>query len=385
MRVGIYGGTFNPPHTGHENSARIAKGQLNLDTLVIIPAGVPPHKPMPLDSPAPSIRFEMAINAFSDLPDTIVSDFEIKKIGPSYTADTVEVIKSLYPGAEIFLLMGTDMYMSLETWKDHRSLLSSVIPAVFSRNADDTQKIGEYSHHLNEKYGVRTETVKNTVVPVSSSFLRESLPNREGKGYIKDTNYSYIIKSRLYSAKPDWQWLREKAYAMLSAKRIPHVKACEAAAVELAERWGVASDDAREAAILHDITKKLGFSEHIKILEDNGISTLNITKDEDKLLHSWTGSLLAKAMFGIFEPVADAIRWHTTGKAGMSKLAKILYLADYIEETRDFSGLEELRKLAFSNIDEAMVMGLEMTASDLSARGIVPDKSTLDAISDLKR
>jgi len=246
-------------------------------------------------------------------------------------------------------------------------------------------KIREHSRHLSENYGVYTETVENTIIPVSSSWLRSNLPNREGKGYIKDTNYSYIIRGRLYGARPDWQWLREKAYLMLTKKRIAHVAACEAVAVKLAERWGVCTDDAREAAILHDITKKFNFSKHLEALESNGIDIEGISQSEEKLLHARTGAVLAGAEFGASETVQDAIRWHTTGKAGMSKLAKVLYLADYIEATRDFPGVEKLRNLAFLNLDEAMLMGLEMTASDLMSRGIAPDKATADAISDLKR
>ena len=384
MRVGIYGGTFNPPHTGHESSAKIAVAQLKLDTLAVIPVGVPPHKPMPLGSPPAEIRLIMARNSFDDLPNTIISDIEAKNANPCYTIDTVEAIKKLYPKAEIFLLMGTDMYLSIETWKSYKSLLENVTPTVFSRNYDDIQKIEEHSRHIYKHYGANTEIVENKIVPVSSSCLRENLPNREGKRYINDTNYSYIIKNRFYNAKPDWQWLREKAYSMLTPKRIPHVAACEKAAVELAKRWGVDIDDARESAILHDITKKFTFEEHVKTLEDNGISVLNITKADEKLLHCHTGAVLAGAIFGASKSVQEAIRWHTTGKAGMSPLAKVLYLADYIEDTRDFPEVDKLRNLAFLSIDDAMLMGLDMTASELRARGITPDKATLDAISDIK-
>ena len=384
MRVGIYGGTFNPPHTGHEHSARAAKNQLNLDVLVIVPSGIPPHKLMPLDTPNPEERLKMTIDVFSDLSDTVVSDIEVKNPKPSYATDTVMSIKNIYPEAELFLLMGTDMFLSLEEWKDYRALLKNITPAVFSRDKCDEQKIEEFAHHLKKEYGISTEIITTTVIPVSSSYLRNCLPNREGRGYIKDTNYSYIIRDRLYCAKPDWRWLREKAYSMLTPKRIPHVAACEDIAVELAARWDVSIDDAKEAAILHDITKRFNYDEHIKAFEDSGVSTTGITKAEEKLLHARTGAVLAKALFGVSDTVEDAIRWHTTGKSGMSKLAKVLYLADYIEATRDFPGVEELRKLAFLDLDKAMLMGLEMTASDLRTRGIVPEKTTLEAIADLE-
>ena len=384
MKVGIYGGTFNPPHTGHESSAVTAISQLGLDSLVIIPVGVPPHKPMPLGSPPADARLLMTQNSFNDLPNTTVSDIEARNTQPSYTVETIDMIKHTYPEAKLFLLMGTDMYLTLETWKGFHSLLKMITPAVFSRDDNDLQEITEYASYLRAKYGVVTEVIMNSVVPVSSSQLREALPKRGGARYIKDTNYSYIIRCRLYGAKPDWDWLRGRAYSMLSPKRVPHVAACEAAAVSLAERWNVDIDDARESAILHDITKKLDKNAHIKALKDNGVFVGTLRHDEEKLLHAKSGSVISKVMFGVSDEVEEAIRWHTTGKAGMTALAKVLYLADYIESTRDFPGVEELRRLAYENLDKAMVMGLEMTVSDVKARGIIPDEGTLDAISDLR-
>ena len=385
MRVGIFGGTFNPPHSGHESAAKTAAAQLSLDILLVVPSGIPPHKRLPQGSPSADIRLAMTQNAFSEIPGSIVSDIEVRISGPAYTIETVNAIKKMYPDAELFLLMGTDMFLSLELWKDHLSLLKNITPVVFSRSDDDLKKITEYASHLTEKYGSHVEIIKNTVVPVSSSELRDILPLRGGMRYINDTNYSYIIRSRLYNARPDWDWLRTKAHEMLNPKRVPHVIACEKMALELAERWNVNEDDAREAAILHDITKRLDIDEHQSVLKEySGVSISKPTKSESKLLHAMTGAILAKALFGVSDEVEDAIRWHTTGKAKMSTLSKVLYLADYVEETRDFPGVEDLRRLAFENIDEAMIMGLEMTISDITARGIAPDEATLAAIGDLK-
>ena len=89
----------------------------------------------------------------------------------------------------------------------------------------------------------------------------------------------------------------------------------------------------------------------------------------EKTLHQITGAAVAYEEFGVSEAVRDAIRWHTTGKAGMSLLEKILYLADYIEPTRRFDGVEALRDLCYRDIDGAMELGLRMTIDDLSAKG----------------
>jgi len=151
----------------------------------------------------------------------------------------------------------------------------------------------------------------------------------------------------------------------------------------LAERWGADPDDAREAAILHDITKKLDFSQNMCIIAEHSITINKLGYKEEKLLHAITGALIAKSEFGVSDAVADAIKWHTTGRANMSMLEKVIYIADYIESTRDFPGVDRMRKAAYKSIDEAMILGLEMTVGDLQSRGIAPDSATTEALKTL--
>jgi nicotinate-nucleotide adenylyltransferase len=356
MKIGVFGGAFNPPHIGHVEAARAAASQLKLEMLIVMPTGTPPHKTLPPGTPEPELRLLMTKNAFCDVKNTLVSDMEIHSQGNNYTIDTINSVQKKYPGAELFLLVGTDMYNSLNTWKDSSNLLKAVTPALLPR-----EKIN-----------------------ISSTELRCMFPKRKGRGYVSPLNYSFIIKHRLYGAKPDWEWLRETAFSMLDSNRVPHVVACETEALRLAERWGVNPDDAREAAILHDITKKLDFSENMCIITEHGIDNGSYIIAEQKLLHSVTGALIAQSEFGVSDTVADAIKWHTTGKAGMTTLEKIIYIADYIESTRDFPGVGELRNKAYDNLNDAMIMGLELTVSDLITRGINPNSATLNALDELK-
>jgi len=356
MKIGIFGGSFNPPHIGHVQAAKTAVEQNNIDKLIVIPTGTPPHKVMPDGSPCPELRLLMTQNAFGSINNMTVSDIEVFSEDSNYTIDTVEKIKSDHPNGKLLLLVGTDMYDSLDTWKDSKTLLETVDPVLLPRD----------------------------VIEISSSDLRKMLPLREGRAFIDGSNYALIIKHRLYNAKPDWDWLRECAHSMLSPLRIPHVDACEIEAIRLAERWDVDADDAREAAILHDITKKLDFSQNMCIIAEHGVTFERQGNNDEKLLHSITGALLAKSEFGVSDDVANAIKWHTTGKAYMSMLEKVLYIADYIESTRDFPGVDGLRRVAYENIDEAMIIGLEMTVSDLISRGIAPTKATYDALSELR-
>jgi len=269
------------------------------------------------------------------------------------------------------------------TWRESEALIKSVTPVVFSRDLNDSQKIADYSRKLKKLTGAETVTVYNETIVISSSELRMMLPLRKGAGYIADTTYSYIIKNRLYGAKPEWDWLKAKARSMLDPERITHVDGCEEEAIRLADRWGIDADEAREAAILHDITKKLSPEENIAILETEGIAAGKPISSEAKLLHAKTGAILAKNEFGVSEEVADAIRWHTTGRAYMTNLEKIIYLADYIEPARTFEGVEALRAMAYENLDRAMISGLEMSVEDMRERGIIPNNVTIDALKSL--
>ena len=355
MRIGIFGGTFNPPHIGHTEMTRSKAVELGLDLLIVVPTGMPPHKHLPPGTPSADMRLIMTQNGFSGAPHTLISDAEIFSNEPCYAIDTIKSVKSDYPGAELFLMVGTDMYTELDSWKDSKDLLKLVTPAELPRD----------------------------LINISSTRLRELLPERKGREYVADLNYSYIIKHRLYGAKPDWSWLRERAHSMLAPGRIPHVDACEKESLAMAERWGVSTDDAREAAILHDITKKLSFEEHLRVLDEHKVSIGKLGYHGEKLLHSITGALLARSMFGVSDDVVGAIRWHTTGREKMTTLEKVIYLVDYIEETRDFAGLDALREKAYEDIDDAMIMGLQMSIDDLLERGITPNDTTYKALNDL--
>lgn len=181
----------------------------------------------------------------------------------------------------------------------------------------------------------------------------------------------------------DWQGnldaLRTRAEAYLAPERVAHVRGCEQEAISLARRWGAEEADAAAAGILHDITKKLRYKEQIALCRELNIKTDSEELRQPKLLHALTGAFFAEKEFGISPEVRDAIRWHTTAKADMTLLEKIIYLADYIEPTRNFEGVERLRKLAYEDIDGAMALGLKMSLEDIESRGEIPYHVTRSA------
>ncbi len=379
MKIAIYGGSFNPPHCGHVEAARTAQEFLQPDKFLIIPASIPPHKELADGSPDARERLELVRLAFADIPGAEVSDIEITREGKSYSADTLERLMGLYPGAEFTFVMGSDMLLSFEEWYRFRFLLENMTLGVFSRNEGEDASIMQHAEYLAKTYGARCVFINHEPKPMSSSDIRQMLPERRGASYIPEEVYARIIRDGDYDARPELYWLREKAYAMLKPNRVAHVVGCEAEAVSLAMKWGEDPENAAEAGILHDITKKLVLSDQLILCRKYGI--INDTSEEEnvKLLHAKTGAALARDLFNISDEVYDAIRWHTTGKPDMNLLEKIIYMADYIEPNRDFDGVDKLRRLAYEDLDKAMLLGLEMSLEDIKSYGQEPYYATKDA------
>jgi len=380
MRIGIFGGTFNPPHRGHLQSSLTAAEQLGLDKLLIVPACVPPHKSVEEVTAPPEQRLAMTRLLFAQQDFAEVSDIEICRGGVSFTIDTITQLEKEYPGAQLYLLLGTDSFMNIETWERYKEILGKVTLAVFARGKGDAKEIRSHAEKMQYEHGGRIRIIENSAIEISSTDLRRLLTGREGNSLLGDSLYSYIIANRLYGARPNFPWLREKAYSMLKAKRIPHVQGCEEEAARLAACWGADEGEAREAAILHDITKKNPLEEQLILCEKYGIIADNVEMDSKKLFHAKTGAAIAKADFGVSEDVFNAILWHTTGRSGMTLLDQIIYIADYIEPTRDFDGVEILRKLAYEDLSAAVLLGLEMSIEELAEKGIQPHNTTREAI-----
>ncbi len=380
MKIGIFGGTFNPPHKGHVRAAGECVRTLDLDKLLVIPDSNPPHKELAEPSPDEQARLELTKLAFSGVKRAHVSDMEIRRGGVSYTVDTLRRVREKFPDARIYLLMGADMLMCFEEWREFREIISMATLAAFARRDGEENAVERAAADLRNKYNASVRVVGVDALEASSTDVRRLLPERRGRELLTDETYSLIIKHRWYGAKPEFEWLRKKAYAMLEPKRVAHVKGCEEEAVRLARRWGADVEKAREAAILHDITKKEKLDEQLRLCAKYGILLDEVERGEGKLLHSKTGAGIARYEFGCDEEVCGAIYWHTTGKEDMGLLEKVIYMADYIEPNRDFDGVDKLRRAAYENIDRALEMGFRMSIEDMVSRGIVPHERTMGAL-----
>lgn len=400
MKIGIYGGTFNPPHIGHMEAARTALQELGLDRLIIIPDRDPPHKDLTEDAATPQQRLEMAALMADGLgPRAEVSDMELIREGKSYTADTVEEIHAMFPEDELWLLMGTDMFLTIQNWYQPERIFEHAGVAAFARSKEDTEELfAQQRANLEQSCHARTTIVHLPEIhEMASRDLRKKLASEWNGSDVADDPgqylwppvYGYILKNHLYGTKADLKHLSDKhlravSYSMVKAKRLPHIRGTEEAAVALAKYWGIDENKARRAAILHDCTKYWELEPQVACCDKYGIELDELERISVKFLHSKTGAAMAKYVFGEPDDVYDAIFCHTTGKPGMTTFDKILYLADYMEPTRDFDGVEEMRRLVYEDLDKAMIMGLEMTVDDLNERGLIIHRNTQGTLDELR-
>ena len=176
MKILLYGGTFDPPHWGHINNLRAAMQAVQPDKVIVMPAGIPPHKAA---SATPgSLRLQMC-RCFLQLGEQVeISDWEISHEGKSYTVNTLRMLHSTYPDAQLYLTVGSDMLTSFRTWREWQSILQLATLVVESREADDAAMLAEFADSLCVD-GARILLARAKPVPMSSSEIRQGSAGAE--------------------------------------------------------------------------------------------------------------------------------------------------------------------------------------------------------------
>ena len=323
-----------------------------------------------------------------DRPKLELRDMELQRGGVSYTCDTITQLRTEYPDAELVLCMGSDAFTHFEEWKDTEKILQEASLAVFYRGkrSDDLESVQQRL----EQRGAKVYVVENPVTQISSTQLRRLLTFRCADPFLQPKVAMLIQIFNLYGTGENYRHLpmdklEQVVISLLKPNRVAHVLGCRDTAVEMAKRWGVDETDAARAAILHDITKALDGPLQLTLCNEYGIVLDEFSTNNPKTLHALTGSLVAQRIFGENTAVVDAIRWHTTGKPNMNVLQKIIYVADYMEPNRDFPGVEQLRELAFTDLDEALKLGLQMTLNLLREQGRQISPESQQALAWLER
>ena len=370
-KIGIFGGTFNPPHRGHITAAKQVKEKLGLDRVMFIPALQPPHKSVPTGSPDAGTRLAMINAALKDEPGLEASDIELRRTGKSYTADTLTELKSIYPDDTLYFIMGTDMFLTLDSWYHPEIICDKAILVGMCRmEKESVADLKAQKKKLQAKYGAEVVLVENEPVEISSSRVRRLLILGGAQAYVPEAVLEIIREKGLYGVNENYKnlpedRLRQVCAGLLKEKRVNHVMGCAETAVKLAQKYGADPVIALRAGLLHDITKAIDGPDQLLLVDEYHMEISPFERTHPKLLHAKTGAAVAKYVFGECPEVCEAIYWHTTGRADMTLMEKILYIADYMEPTRDFPGVDDLRETVWKDLDEGLLMGLEMCIEEI--------------------
>ena len=377
MKIGVYGGSFNPPHLGHVKAALACREELGLDRVLVIPASVPPHKALANGSASAQERLRLTRLAFSDLPGFEVLDLELRREGKSYTADTLRELKAQYPKDDLFLMMGTDMFLSFQDWYRPAEIAACARLVCFSRyDADEKNRaaLEKQALALETAFGQKPVLLQNDCFDISSTEVRRLVFFGIAGPYLPEAVLREIEALGLYGAGLDakklpFEKLRDLSLSLHKKSRVPHAQGVCETAREMAKRFGADEALAARAGILHDVTKALNKTQQLALAEKLGVQLTEFERQNPQLLHAKTGAAAARALFGECEEVASAIAWHTTGKPDMTKLEKIVYLADMIEPNRSYPTVDEIRAAAERDLDEGTLLALDRTIAFLQEQG----------------
>lgn len=198
LRVGVYGGTFAPIHNGHVAAAKAFMEQMKLDYLFVIPTALPPHKQIDAGDD-PTVRLRMCELAFRGVDGVVISDTEIKRGGKSYTYDTLMALTR--PDTRLFLLCGTDMVLTFDTWYRFEDIFKLCYPTYIRRENDPilTKRVVEKINEYYEKYGVMFRRIVTDPIELSSTEIRKRVAEGGSiSGLVPPAVEEYIKELGLY-------------------------------------------------------------------------------------------------------------------------------------------------------------------------------------------
>lgn len=382
MDILLFGGSFDPVHNGHENILRTALEYKEFDKIIIMPIGSPGHKP---SCKAPfAVRKHLVELAFGDIGvEMEVSDFEGNSRQKSYSYITVDHLKNRYPDSRIYFIIGADSAINMHKWMNWQYLAQNVIFLVFDREEETNPRLLQAVKNI-QQYSPDTVIIKSKVFPVSSTQIRNLAGEGQDITGLVDVKVQLIIeKYQLYSNdfyKKNINTARLLIPLMLREKRAQHTYNVAKLAVELARMYGVDTQKAELAALLHDIMKQQPDDIMLHRARQSDI----IEKIDSKpmpVLHGFAAADYARREMEIEdEEILMAIKSHTCGRKNMTDIEKVIYLADMLSEERNFPEKEPLLALARQNLDIAMEQALKDSINWLKERGGEIDRDSYEAL-----
>lgn len=343
MKLLVFGGAFDPPHAGHRELLKVAAEKTEADEILVIPTALPPHKK---EKTPFSYRFEMAELAFGDM--ARVSDME-KHIIPSYSFVTLEKLWEEY-GCKPYFAIGGDSVKAFRTWREPGKIAASCVIVAVRRGGEDLESRLRY---LEREFNAEILRTDKEITDISSCELRVLLEFENALGevreytdkragdYILPSVLSYIGKQKLYSVHTDS--IRRIAQALKPA-RLRHTYFVTLTGSEIAHSEGLDADEVFQACLLHDCAKYM-----LPLSREYGIDP---DAYPEPVLHAFLGAKVAEREYDVSDAdILNAVKFHTTGRLGMSKLEKTVYTADYAAEGRGDFALPVRRALKLFGLE----------------------------------
>lgn len=360
MKIGIFGGTFNPIHNGHLKVIKDVKKELSLDIVYIIPTYKTPNKIFRIEIIKPKHRFEMVKRTVKEegLPWLKVLDYEYKNKKISYTHKTIDYLKKKHPKDGLFLIMGEDRFSTFNSWKKVDEIKKNSKIVVYRR-----------SHFINKFIPKDVIYLKDNFYNISSTNI---LKNIEWNN-IPNSAKEYIAKNNLY--------LKSLAFYVLGEKRYEHSVAVASHSKRLSNRfWYLNKNKAYNIGMIHDLFK-LHSDEWLRnYYKQNCPSNKIIRHLPNKALHGFVCSLWLKNEYMLKDnSFLNSIERHTLGHPDATKIDKIIFVADKISTDRKGDKVGKLRKLAYKNLDMTYEKIINELIRKLDSEGIEPHKLTLES------
>ena len=348
IKIGVFGGAFDPIHSEHVHLVKQAIEQLGLTRVLVVPSFHAPHK---LTSTSYQDRVAMAELAFADVPEVEISLIESEIEGNTYSAVVLPKLAEKVGG--FVHLVGGDSLLAIESWYRPQEVLRYPV-AVFARG-DQRDRLVEFAAHLEDKFGAQVMVLQSEGEPISSTDIRLSLAVGRRPQGLADSVYSYITAHGLYAP---YARIVQDVSSRLDARRWAHTQEVALFAAKLAPKLGLPLDKVLPAALLHDCAKTADGGKQYEYL----CKAIPSFCRQAAVLHAFQGALVAEEKYGITDPdVLNAIRYHTTGRAGMSDLERLIYLADYAEPTRTHEGSAEVRALSLADFEQGFRLAVDNT------------------------
>ncbi|MBQ7799699.1 MAG: nicotinate (nicotinamide) nucleotide adenylyltransferase [Oscillospiraceae bacterium] len=197
MKIGVFGGTFNPIHNGHIRLAELYHKELTLDKIIVIPTNIPPHKSAE-NVVSSADRLSMLNLAFEQYPYVEISDIELNMSGKSYTVNTISALKEIYPNDDLYLIVGGDMFLCFESWREYKKILSMCTLCSAPREVGEYKVLKEYQNKLDPELNC-TVILNTEALVLSSSEIREKLnSDTDLDNFLPKKVLEYINQKGLY-------------------------------------------------------------------------------------------------------------------------------------------------------------------------------------------